>query len=118
LQLGILTSNDRANVERFLAARDLQHFDFISTSASVWGKARRLTSLLRSRGLGVDEVAYVGDEVRDIEATKPLGIRIIAVAWDYTASSLLTAHEPDYLAAAPSELLDIPMLCRPVQPEC
>jgi HAD superfamily hydrolase (TIGR01549 family) len=110
LQLGILTSNDRANVERFLGARHLSHFDFVATSASVWGKERRLRSLLRSRKLNVREVAYVGDEVRDIQATKPLGICMIAVGWGYTAASLLAAHEPDHLATVPPELLDIPAL--------
>jgi phosphoglycolate phosphatase len=48
LRLGILTSNDRRNVEKFLTARELKYFDFITTSASVWGKQRRLKPLSRS----------------------------------------------------------------------
>lgn len=112
--LGILTSNDRDNVSRFLAARALPHFDFISTSASVWGKERRLKSLLRKQGLSPSEVAYVGDEVRDIEAVKPIGMRMVAVAWGYTAPALLAAHAPDHLIAAPAELLKLPGL--PLRP--
>jgi phosphoglycolate phosphatase len=107
LQLGILTSNARPNVERFLAARGLDQFDFISTSASVWGKQRRLKALMRSRQLTAREVAYVGDEVRDIAATKPLNVCMIAVAWGYTAHGQLAAHEPDHLIGAPAQLLDI-----------
>jgi phosphoglycolate phosphatase len=108
IRLGILTSNDRRSVESFLAARELQYFDFIGTSASVWGKERRLRSLLRSRGLTVTEVAYVGDEVRDIEATKALGMRAIAVGWGYTSLSYLATHAPDHLVYEPADLLDIP----------
>jgi phosphoglycolate phosphatase len=108
--LGILTSNDRDNVSRFLAARDLQHFDFISTSTSVWGKERRLKSLLRKQRLSPSEVAYVGDEVRDIEAVKPTGMRRVAVTWGYTATERLAAHAPHHLITAPEELLKLPGL--------
>jgi phosphoglycolate phosphatase len=110
IRLGILTSNDRDNVERFLIARDLMHFDFISSSASVWGKRRRLAALLRRRGLKAAEVAYVGDEVRDIEATKPLQVCMVAVAWGYTSMAHLASHAPDHLVLKPIELLDIPEL--------
>ena len=106
--LGILTSNSRANVDRFLDARDMsQQFDFVSTSSSVWGKQRRLKSLLRSQGLRATDVAYVGDEVRDIDASKPLGICAVAVGWGYSAPEHLSAHHPNHLVRRPSELLEI-----------
>jgi phosphoglycolate phosphatase len=107
LQLGILTSNDRRNVQRFLAARELDHFDFVTSSSRVWGKKQRLKALLRSRGLVSSQVAYVGDEVRDIEATKPLGITMIAVGWGYATTDLLASHAPDHLIHAPADLLTI-----------
>jgi phosphoglycolate phosphatase len=108
VKLGILTSNERSNVELFLAARGLDYFDFITESASLWGKERRLRSLLRSRSLDREHVAYVGDEVRDIEATKPLGICMIAVGWGFTTQSRLAAFKPDHLLSSPEELLTIP----------
>jgi phosphoglycolate phosphatase-like HAD superfamily hydrolase len=105
--LGILTSNSKSNVERFLAAHGLEQFDFVNTSASVWGKKRRLEALLRSHRLSASEVAYVGDEVRDIEATKPLEIRMVAVGWGYSRRESLAAHAPDHLISNPRELLEI-----------
>lgn len=110
VSLGILTSNDVRNVERFLAAHELTMFDFVTSSSSVWGKERRLKALLRKRGLVAQEVAYVGDEVRDIEATKPLGIRMVAVAWGYTAKAYLAQHQPDFVVDKPTDLLEIPTL--------
>lgn len=107
LRLGILTSNAKANVERFLTARGLDQFEFISTSASVWGKERRLKSLLRSQRLSAHQIAYVGDEVRDIEATKPLDVCMIAVGWGYTPREQLAAHAPDHLVLAPRDLLGL-----------
>jgi HAD superfamily hydrolase (TIGR01549 family) len=112
LQLGVLTSNDVRNVEVFFAARGLTGFDFITSSSSVWGKERRLKALLRSRRLGAHEVAYVGDEVRDIEATKPLGVSMIAVSWGYTSKAFLAAHAPDFIVDTPGELLELAPLKR------
>lgn len=117
LQLGVLTSNDVRNVERFFEARGLTCFDFITSSSSVWGKERRLKALMRSRRLGADEVAYVGDEVRDIEATKPLGVSMIAVSWGYTSKAFLAEHAPDFLVDTPAELLEIPRLKRDLTQE-
>jgi phosphoglycolate phosphatase len=108
IALGILTSNDRDNVERFLAARDLPPFDFVSCSASLWGKERRLKSLMKSMRLAAHEVAYVGDEVRDIEATRALNVRMIAVDWGFSTRALLAAHSPDHLLSRPDELLELP----------
>lgn len=105
--LGILTSNSRANVERFLSARGLSQFDFVSTSSSLWGKQRRLKALLRSLRLQASEVAYVGDEVRDVEATKPLDIRMVAVGWGFSSAENLAAHQPHHVISRPAELLDI-----------
>lgn len=121
LRFGVLTSNDRENVQRFLAAQKLPDFDFISTSASVWGKQHRLKTLLRRRGLSTAEVAYVGDEVRDIEATKALGICMIAVGWGYATAAHLAAHGPDHLVRTPADLLSLPRLEAkrvPVQVPC
>lgn len=119
LRFGILTSNDRQNVQRFLKARGLTDFDFVASSASVWGKQRRLKALLRKHGLSASEVAYVGDEVRDIEATKAVGMCMIAVGWGYASEALLAAHAPDHLVRSPAELLTIPRLNRvPVQVPC
>jgi phosphoglycolate phosphatase len=117
LQLGVLTSNDVRNVERFFEARGLTCFDFITSSSSVWGKERRLKALLRSRRLDAAEVAYVGDEVRDIEATKPLGVSMIAVSWGYTSKAFLAAHSPDFLVDSPLDLLEIPPLKRDLTQE-
>jgi phosphoglycolate phosphatase len=106
-RLGILSSNSRSNVQRFLDAHGLDDFEFVSTASSVWGKQRRLRAVLKSRGLAASDVVYVGDEVRDIEATKALGVRVIAVTWGYTAREYLAAHEPDHLIDRPEELLQI-----------
>jgi phosphoglycolate phosphatase len=105
--LGILTSNSRSNVERFLAAHKLDGFDFIGAAVNIWGKQRSLKNLLKARRLAAHEVVYVGDEVRDIEATRALTVPMIAVGWGYTTTQYLAAHQPDHLIDRPEQLLEI-----------
>lgn len=105
--LGILTSNSRANVQQFLEAHALGGFDFIGAAVNLWGKQRSLKALLRARKLAHEDVVYVGDEVRDIEATRALTVPMIAVGWGFTTSAYLAAHRPDHLIERPEELLEI-----------
>jgi phosphoglycolate phosphatase len=94
-------------VKRFLQTHRIDVFDFAKSASDIWGKERCLKSLLKSRRLRPDEVAYVGDEVRDIEATRPLSVRMVAVGWGYTAAKLLASHEPDHLIDHPEQLLAV-----------
>jgi phosphoglycolate phosphatase len=107
LELGILTSNASKNVERFLTAHGIEDFSFVSTSSSLWGKRRRLKSIVKRLKRAIDEVAYVGDEVRDIEATQALGMRVVAVTWGYSHRDLLASHAPTHLIEHPRELLNV-----------
>jgi phosphoglycolate phosphatase len=101
--LGLLTSNNRHNVELFLGQNPIT-FDFINTGSGLWSKDRRLAALLRRRKLEPAETAYIGDEIRDIEAARRCGVRAIAVAWGYTKPELLSGYAPDRLLRSPDEL--------------
>lgn len=101
--LGLLTSNNRQNVDAFLARHPLA-FDFISTGSGLWSKHRRLASIARRRGLVASETAYIGDETRDIEAARTLGMHAIAVDWGFTHAKLLAEAGPDRLISSPDQL--------------
>lgn len=106
-RLGILTSNSGANVRKLLRARDLDVFDFIHSEIRFFGKKRALRRLLRKQGLRPDEVIYVGDETRDIEACRKVPIPVISVSWGFHRRDLLSALLPDYLVDSPAEILAI-----------
>jgi phosphoglycolate phosphatase len=107
LTLGLITSNNRPNVDAFLAAQPDLKLDFISAGSGLFSKHRRLKRVLQKQRIPIDEAFYVGDEVRDIEAARTLGLRMIAVGWGYCAPSLLMAAGPDHVIAHPAELLDL-----------
>lgn len=107
--LGILTSNSADNVSIFLRSHSLDCFEFIKSTPKLMGKARYLRKILRQYGLRSEEVLYVGDEIRDIEAAHESEIPVAAVTWGFNSAAVLEAASPDYLIRHPAELLE---LCR------
>ncbi len=107
-KLGIITSNSKENVTRFLTINDLNHlFDFIYSGITIFGKTTIINNVLRQKQLKPQEVIYVGDETRDIEASKKANIQVIAVTWGFNSPEVLAKQNPDYLIQQPSELLEV-----------
>ena len=47
---------------------------------------------------------YVGDEVRDIEASQSARVASIAVTWGFNSRDILSEAKPSFLAHSPSDL--------------
>lgn len=107
IHLGLVTSNSLENVHSFLKNNDLEYFDFIHTSSGLFGKRRKLKHVIQQRGYKVDNVFYVGDETRDIEASRIVGCKMISVAWGYNTWAALERFGTDYLINHPQEILQI-----------
>lgn len=104
-RLGILSSNNAENINAFWSRYALPTFDFIESDVSLFGKGRKLKNFLKKHHLSPEDVLYVGDETRDIDAAREAGIDIAAVCWGYHLPELLAAHAPDFLAHTPQDLL-------------
>jgi phosphoglycolate phosphatase-like HAD superfamily hydrolase len=105
--LGILTTNSRENVMEFLKNNDLQLFDFVYTGRAMYGKGRLLKKLMKEKTIPHKDPIYVGDEIRDVEAAKKAGIRVIGVSWGYNTRTALQKANPDYIIEKPEELQEI-----------
>lgn len=105
-KLGIITSNSKTVVEKFLK-KEKVIVDFIYSNTSIFGKSHVITNALKKEKLRVEEVIYIGDEIRDIEACRIAGVRIISVGWGYNTPQSLKAHNPDFFAETPADLLKI-----------
>lgn len=105
--VGIVTSNSKENVEIFLRKNKIESIDFIHSEKNLFGKGNVLNHLMSSKKLNHLETFYVGDEVRDIEAARKAGIRIISVTWGFNDSKRLAKATPDFIVNRPSEILKI-----------
>lgn len=107
-KLGIITSNSKDNVSEFLKSNDLATlFDFIYSGVTIFGKTTIINNVLRQNQLKPQEVIYVGDETRDIEASKKANIQVIAVTWGFNSPEVLARQKPDFLIHKPVELLEV-----------
>lgn len=104
-KLGILTSNSHENTMQFLKNHDMNDFDFVYYGSSLFGKARLLKEIQSKTKAAV--IFYVGDEGRDIDAAKKVGVPSIAVTWGYQSNMLLSKHSPTYIIQSPQELIKI-----------
>ncbi|MDJ1159712.1 HAD hydrolase-like protein [Chelatococcus sp. SYSU_G07232] len=92
--LAVVTSNAETNVRRVLGPRNAALIRHYECGASVFGKPDKLRKVLRKAGVAPGEAIVIGDEIRDIEAGKVVGMATGAVAWGYTALPALVARMP------------------------
>lgn len=96
--LSILSSNIRQNIDSLLKKHKIDFFDFIYCERNIFGKDRVLRKILKEEGLKKEEAFYVGDEIRDIEASHKAGIKIIAVSWGFNSRQALIKNNCDFIA--------------------
>lgn len=103
--LGIVSSNSSESIKKFLKVNDLEIFDFIYTNSRVFGKSSSLKRLFKKYNASPEDIVYIGDEVRDIEAARKVGIKILSVLWGVNTRAKLESYSPDYIAAKPPDIL-------------
>ena len=73
----------------------------------MFSKHKVLRKFLQKNFLTPEEVIYVGDETRDIEAAKKIKMKAIAVSWGFNSKEALAAQNPEFLIHKPNELIDV-----------
>ncbi len=106
MPMGILTSNSEENVRAFLQRHDLEVFSFTRSSSRLFGKAREIRAILRSKNLSAEETIFIGDETRDVEAAHRTKVPMIAVGWGYNSCRALEAKKPQATIEQPGRLLE------------
>lgn len=105
-ELFVLSTNKRENVKKYLEKYDLaQYFNSIIEDHSYFGKHSGLNLLKKRFHTEPKETAYIGDEVRDVEAAKKSGMKSVAVLWGIEGERPLRESHPDFVFSRPEELL-------------
>jgi len=106
--LRIVTSNSDGNVHDFLERHGMRaYFSDIHGGVGLFDKAKVLRKMVKHAAAAQDKVFYVGDEARDIAASKKAGLPIVAVSWGYNHGDLLKDMHPYAVADKPADLLKI-----------
>jgi phosphoglycolate phosphatase len=102
--IAIVSSDAEANVRRALGdhARFVAHY---ACGASLFAKAGKFRRILKLSGMSIDDTICIGDEIRDIDAAREVGIDFGAVTWGYTSGAALDARAPNYLFSRIDEVI-------------
>ena len=103
----IISSNRVENINKFIKYNNLNVFDFIHGKTDLFGKSGHLGKFIADFKLEKSEAIYVGDEIRDAEACKKIGIKIIGVSWGLHTVKALKKSKVDYMVRKPKEILNI-----------
>jgi phosphoglycolate phosphatase len=105
-QLFIVSTNNNDLISGFLHRYRLEgNIASVYAGTSIFGKAKRLSTLLKKEELLAGQCIYIGDETRDIEAAREVNMKCVAVEWGYSSRSALKSYNPYILVATPANLV-------------
>jgi phosphoglycolate phosphatase len=104
VQLAIVSSNSRENVERILGMKNAKLIANFVCGASMFGKPSKLRQVLRQSAINPQHAIYIGDEIRDGEAARTTGIAFGAVTWGQHSQAALSAQSPAEIFATVDEI--------------
>lgn len=101
----ILSTNSSDNISSFLKNHGLdRYFEKVYGNIGLRGKATALKKVMKAERLKAADCIYIGDEVRDVLASKKAGVTHIAVGWGFNFPETLKLNNPDALAETPADL--------------
>jgi phosphoglycolate phosphatase len=107
VQLAIVSSNSEQNIRLVLGPALSGLFGQYECGMSVFGKASRISKVLRRAGVPTAQTLYVGDQSMDALAARKAGVAFGAVSWGYAPIETLRRVAPEREFGTPAELLHI-----------
>ncbi|HEX4694339.1 HAD hydrolase-like protein [Sphingomonas sp.] len=104
VRMMLCSSNGEDNVRAVLGA-DAARFEAFFCGSGLFGKVAKLRRAVKASGLAPADILAIGDETRDIDAARAVGLGCGAVLWGYANPDILTAMKPDVTFAAPAEIV-------------
>ena len=106
-RMGVVSSSPKENIEAFLKRYALDIFEFIHSELNIFGKSAALEGVMREYNMKKEETIYAGDEIRDIEACKAIGLDIISVTWGFNNEEGLRKHGATHVVDTPDAILKL-----------
>ncbi len=103
--LGIVSSSDAPLIQNFLKKYELDHvITSVIGGAGIFQKHRSIRRYMKKHKLHNDDVVYIGDEARDVDAARKARVGSISVNWGFNGMKPLTKAGPDILVTKVSDL--------------
>lgn len=103
-RLALVTSNTLENARAVLGAENASRFDFFACGVSLLGKPAKVRPILARSRVDPRQTIMIGDELRDLEAARKLGVHFGAVGWGYTPLEVMLPHAPELVFNTVAEM--------------
>lgn len=104
--LAVVSSNAEENVRQVLGPESAALIRYYEGGVAVFGKAIKLRKVLAKSGVPPAAALYIGDEIRDSEAARDVGMAFGAVTWGYNHAATLQARAPQEVFASVAEIVE------------
>ena len=104
VSLAVVSSNSEENIRIVLGPELCGLIGTFNCGASMFGKASKFRKVLKRLGAKSGETISIGDEIRDLDAAREVGLATGVVCWGYTAPDALRAQKPDHVFEAMAEI--------------
>lgn len=104
--MGIISSNTKKIIKKFLKTYQIHNMNFIVTSA-LFSKEVKIKKIMRKFRLSPEEVLYIGDEHRDIISSQNANVDIASATWGYNSIEYLNTANPTYMIDSINDLFEI-----------
>lgn len=102
----IVSSNQKENIERILERENIDVVSEVVSVHNLFGKDAAIMQLMEDHHLTPQEMLYVGDELRDIEACNKIGVPFMWVSWGMDGFELIEKEKPAYVAHTPEDIIE------------
>jgi phosphoglycolate phosphatase len=106
VKIALVTSNAENNARIILGPENAGRIELFVCGSSLFGKAPKFRRVLKRLKVSPHEALAVGDETRDIDAAREVGMRCGSVLWGYASETVLSGLNPDALFRTPQDILD------------
>jgi phosphoglycolate phosphatase len=106
VKIALVTSNSEANARKILGDAHARRIHCYACGSSLFGKAPKFRRVLRKMATPAAQALAIGDETRDVDAAREVGMRAGSVLWGYASEEVLTALHPDALFRTPEDIID------------
>jgi phosphoglycolate phosphatase len=96
VKLAVVSANGEPTIRKVLGEY-AELFGAYAGGVSLFGKRSKLMRMSRLMGVPAREILVVGDEIRDLDASRAAHMTFGAVSWGSTRPAAMREREPDYL---------------------
>jgi phosphoglycolate phosphatase len=105
IRIALVTSNSEKNARSILGPENAARIDMYACGSSLFGKAPKFRRVLKKLDVAPSETLSIGDETRDVDAAREVGMRAGSVLWGYAAEEALAELKPDVMFRTPEDIL-------------